>query len=110
MLATPLCCEQLLEIFKSGEKEGFRVTGATALSHIVRANPNLFDLILDSLAMPDLCRTLTEENSRVQQAFITMVNIALLHKNEGLIYMMNEHSQLVKDTLSKLLEHQSLVI
>lgn len=39
-----------------------------------------------------------------------MVNIALLHKNEGLIYMMNEHSQIVKDTLSKLLEHQSLVI
>lgn len=59
--------------------EGIRISAAIALSHICKLNPKLFPVIFETITPQRFCETLMHGNgqSRVQQAFITMLNLAL---------------------------------
>jgi hypothetical protein len=88
--------------------DGIRVSAAIALSHICKLNPQLFPDIFETITPSKFCETLLENNSqsRVQQAFITMLNLALHN-----IYYPHISSILLKEkmflkALLKLLEHQ----
>ncbi len=109
-MANPACVRLLLDIFINGEKEGFQNTGAIALGHTVKLNPMLFEIVLDTLKMSEICQVLNGDSHRVQQSFITMINIALLNQCDRLVEAMTEDSDLVLQTLIDLLEHSSLVV
>lgn len=89
-LATIPTCKALLDAFINGGKDSYVNTAAVALSHVVKLNPSLFNYVIDYIPLEDICTVLNDGHSRVQQAFITMVNVALLHKNELLLRAVNE--------------------
>ena len=99
LLATPSTCKQLLDIFINGENDGFSNTGAIALSHIIKVNPQLFESVLEYVNMAQICGVLNDGSPRVQQAFMTMLNIALLNKNQRLLDCMGQEADLVLATL-----------
>lgn len=59
--------------------EGIKISAAIALSHICKLNPQLFPVIFETITPTRFCETLLHGNGqyRVQQAFITMLNLAL---------------------------------
>jgi hypothetical protein len=89
-LATVPTCKCLLEAFLNGGKEAYINTAAVAISHICKLNPILFNYIIDYIPIDDICSILIEENTRIQQAFITTLNVALMHKNEHLLRTLND--------------------
>ena len=99
-----------MNIYANGEKEGFANTGAIALGHCIKLNPKLFELLLESLSIVEICKILASEGQRVQQSFITMLNIALLNNCKPLVEAMTDQHNLVLSTLNELLEHSQLVI
>lgn len=110
LFASANTCKLLIDIFLHGRKESFRNTGAIALSHICKLNATLFNYVIDYIPFDEMCTVLMEGNSRVQQAFITMINLALLHKNEKLLTKMGEYRKHIKQAIISLFEHTSLVI
>ena len=81
-----------------------------ALSHICRLQPHLFPTIFERITPSVYCSTLIEGQPRVQQALITMLNLALTANvfpkiNETLL---NEENFL--PSLIQLHEHHSIVI
>lgn len=89
-LATSATCKCLIDAFLSQAKESFTNTAAVALSHVVKLNPRLFGIVLDYIPLVDICSILSDSHTRVQQAFITMLNVALLNQNESLLSCVND--------------------
>ena len=92
--------------------EGIKISAAIALSHICKLNPQLFPVIFETITPSRFCETLLHGNGqyRVQQAFITMLNLALHN-----IYYPQISSVLLREptffqALQKLLDHQHIVI
>ena len=110
LFATTATWKWLLDAFLNSNKESYIITAAVALSHICKLNPSLFNYVIEYIPLEDIWRVLTESQSRIQQAFITMINIALLHKNESLFKMVNENYDSLSKAVINLLENQSLVI
>ncbi|CAI2363171.1 unnamed protein product [Moneuplotes crassus] len=109
-LATSGICKSLIKAFLSQGKESFVITSAVALSHVVKLSPKLFQIVLDYIPLEDICTILIDNHSKVQQAFLTMLNIALLHKNEALLISVIESADSLCTVIVSLLESQSLVI
>ena len=55
----------------------FRISAAVSISHICKLNTTLFPTIFPSLTSRNFALALHEGAPRIQQAFITMLNIAL---------------------------------
>lgn len=87
-----------------------KISAAVALSHICKLNPLLFASIFTKIKPAYFCYTLAEGQSRVQQAFITMINLALTANSFPKIneILLNEETFL--KSLMRLLEHHSIVI
>lgn len=87
-----------------------QTSAAVALSHICRLNSQLFPTIFERITPKVYCQTLAEGTPRVQQAFITMLNLALIANVFGKLneILLAECSFL--PSLVKLNEHQSIVI
>jgi hypothetical protein len=99
-----------LDAFLNGGKESYINTAAVALSHVVKLNPILFNYVIEYIPIDDICIILVDGHSRIQQAFITMVNIALLNKNELLLRTINDSCDVLAKAIVNLLENQSLVV
>lgn len=67
----------LLSIYNSTSNNGLKISTAISISHICKINPMIFPTIFESLTCQKYCKVLLEGPQRVQQAFITMLNIAL---------------------------------
>lgn len=67
----------LLNIYHTTKNEQFKVSAAVSISHICKLNTTLFPTIFESLTCKQFSLALLEGNARIQQAFITMLNIAL---------------------------------
>lgn len=93
-----------------GVNDNLRTSAAVALSHICKLNPSLFSIIFEKITPKFFCYTLTEGQSRVQQAFITMLNLALAANSYPKIneILLNEDTFL--KSLMRLIEHHSIVI
>jgi len=87
-----------------------RTSAAVALSHICKLNPKLFAVIFEKITPKYFCYTLTEGQSRVQQAFITMLNLALAANTHPKINEILLNEDLFHKALMRLLEHHSIVI
>jgi serine/threonine protein kinase len=110
LLATDTTCKLLLDAFLNGGKESYVNTAAVALSHICKLNPNLFSYVVEYITVEEICSVLVEGQSRLQQSFVTMLNIALLNENELLLKSINDNTDWVCKAIVTLLENQSLVI
>ena len=69
--------ELLLTIYHQEINEAFGVVSSVALSHLSKLNPNLFPVIFESVTPTKFLGTFFEGHARTQQAFITMLNLAL---------------------------------
>jgi hypothetical protein len=67
----------LLEIYHSVKNDAFRTSAAVALSHVVKLNKAIFPRIFDSIGAQEFSASLSDSTQRIQQAFITMLNIGL---------------------------------
>jgi hypothetical protein len=87
-----------------------KISAAVALSHICKLNPELFPIVFEKITPKYFCYTLTEGQSRVQQAFITMLNQALSNRIYPKIndILLTEENFL--KSLMRLIEHHSIVI
>ena len=67
----------LLTIYHSNINESFGVVSSVALSHLSKLNPNMFQIIIESITPKKYFLIFQEGHPRIQQAFITMLNLAL---------------------------------
>jgi serine/threonine-protein kinase ULK4 len=67
----------LLNIYITTKNEPFKTSAAVCISHICKLNTTLFPIIFESLKCEQFSLALLEGSPRIQQAFITMLNIAL---------------------------------
>lgn len=80
-----------------------------SVSHICKLNTTLFPTIFESITCKQFSNALMEGTQRVQQAFLTMINIALTQPYPKLNDMLQE-DQVFQEAISSLLENQSIVL
>lgn len=54
--------------------ESLRTSAAVAMSHVLRLQPSLFSEVLERIPLGAFCHYLKEGTTRVQQAYITVLN------------------------------------
>lgn len=74
----------LFHVYNTVTDESFRVSSAVSISHICKLNTTLFPTIFTSLTSRNFAASLNDGAPRIQQAFITMLNIALTQPYERL--------------------------
>jgi len=57
--------------------DAFKTSAAVSVSHICKLNTTLFPTIFESITCKQFSNALLEGSQRIQQAFLTMMNIAL---------------------------------
>ena len=67
----------LFHVYNTVSDESFKVSSAVSISHICKLNTTLFPTIFTSLTSRNFASALHDGSPRIQQAFITMLNIAL---------------------------------
>lgn len=92
----------------SSSQEKLRVPAAVILSHIARLNPSVLPSLIKELTPSIFCSLLADGPSRVQQAFITMLILALQHSPK-IVYTLHEHKPFLP-TLVSLLEHSATIV
>lgn len=107
--ATPEAATSLLNIFLKSENEGFRIVASVALSHLSKLNPSLFPVIFETITPNTFFNVFKEGHARTQQAYITMLNLALRMPYHKLIDQLLSND-LFLPSLMNLLEHQSAII
>ena len=68
----------LLNIYHTQQNDSFRTSAAVSVSHICKLNTTLFPTIFESITCKQFSLALLEGSQRIQQAFLTMINIALV--------------------------------
>ena len=99
----------LLSVYNSTSNEGLKISAAISISHICKLNTMIFPTIFESLTCQKYCTVLLEGPQRIQQAFITMLNIALTNSYSKLNDTLMEEPTF-KEALSYLLENSNAVI
>lgn len=67
----------LLNIYHTQTNEVFKTSAAVSISHICKLNTTLFPTIFESIGAKNFSLALADAPARIQQAFLTMINIAL---------------------------------
>jgi len=70
--------EMLLHCYRTSTIDGFKVSAAVTISHICKLNAELFPYIFTEIKCDEFCKILCDSTPRVQQSFITMLNVALI--------------------------------
>ncbi len=83
----------LLNIYHTQTNEVFKTSAAVSVSHICKLNTTLFPTIYESLTPHNFSLALAEGPPRIQQAFLTMLNIALTQPYEKLDHCLQEDLQ-----------------
>jgi len=99
----------LLEIYNTTENEGLKISAAVSISHICKINNSIFMIVFEEMTCQNYCTLLLEGPQRVQQAFITMLNIALTGTSNNLNYILMEEPRF-KEAMSNMLENSNPVI
>ena len=94
----------LLNIYHTQQNENFRTSGAVSVSHICKLNTTLFPTIFESITCKQFSQALLDGSQRVQQAFLTMINIALTQPYPKLNDTLQEDENF-QIAISKLLEN-----
>ena len=99
----------LFHIYNTVKDENLRISAAVSISHICKLNTTLFPTIFTSFTSRNFAAALDEGAPRIQQAFITMLNIALTQPYQKLDETLQDEA-LFHSALSKLIENQQIVI
>ena len=99
----------LLNIYHTQSNEVFKISAAVSISHICKLNTTLFATIFASLGPKNFSSALLEGPARIQQAFITMINIALTQPYAKLDEALQADDQF-QLALGRMLENQSCVL
>ena len=99
----------LFHIYNTVTEEAFRVSAAVSISHICKLNTTLFPTIFTSLTSKNFSKALLDGTQRIQQAFITMLNIALTQPYQKLDETLQDEDNFHK-AISKLIENTQIVI
>jgi len=67
----------LLNIYHTTKNDALKTSAAVSVSHICKLNTTLFPTIFESISCYQFSLAMVEGQQRIQQAFITMLNIAL---------------------------------
>jgi len=95
----------LISLINSAQLDLVRGTAACSISRLVRASPALASQILDKVGVAGVYQMLNDENMRVQQGFVNVLNVALLEPSARLLKALVEDELL--PILMRLLEHTS---
>ena len=71
--SVPEVLTNFIGIYASSKHECFRTAAAVAISHIIRLNLSLIPIFCEKFPAKTLITALIEEQSRIQQAFLTIV-------------------------------------
>lgn len=107
--ATPEAASSLLNIYLNSDSEGFRIVASVGLSHLSKLNPSLFPVIFETITPKAFFNTFKEGHARTQQAYITMLNLALRMPYQKLIDTLLSEKEFLPNLMC-LLEHQSTII
>jgi hypothetical protein len=99
----------LLNIYHTSQLESFKTSAAVSVSHICKLNTTLFPTIFESITCKQFSQALQDGTQRIQQAFLTMVNIALTQPYPKLNDILQEDDT-YQAAISQLLESQSIVL
>jgi hypothetical protein len=99
----------LLNIYHTTKNEVFKTSAAVSISHICKLNTTLFPTIFESLTCKQFSAALLDGPPRIQQAFITMLNIALTQPYAKLNDTLQDDENFIL-AISKMLENQSIVL
>jgi serine/threonine-protein kinase ULK4 len=109
LFATLDIATELLGIYNSSTNEGLRISAAISVSHICKLNQIIFPTIFESMTCKQYCVTLCDGPARIQQAFITMLNIALTKPYSRLNDSLMEEPKF-KEAMATLLENSNIII
>jgi len=98
-----------LHIYNSATDETFKISSAVSISHICKLNTTLFPTIFGSFTSTNFSKALVDGASRIQQAYITMLNIALTQPYPKLDETLQQE-EIFQIALSKLIENQQIVL
>uniref|UniRef100_A0A7S0HXU4 Protein kinase domain-containing protein n=1 Tax=Hanusia phi TaxID=3032 RepID=A0A7S0HXU4_9CRYP len=90
----------LISIVSSAQVEALRGTAASAMSRIVRLMPSLACQIIDKVNFQSVIQRLNDDNAKVQQGFINILNVALVQPNQRLLKSLNEQSTIINSILT----------
>ena len=109
LFATLDIATALLGIYNSTQNEGLKISAAVSISHIWKLHPSIFPTIFESISCHSFWTILWEGLARIQQAFITMLNIALTNPYPKLNDVLMEEPKF-KEAMSNLIENSNIVI
>ena len=99
----------LLHIYNTSSDETFKISAAVSISHICKLNTTLFPTIFGSFTSTNFSKALVDGAPRIQQAYITMLNIALTQPYAKLDDTL-QNEEIFQIALSKLIENQQIVL
>ena len=99
----------LLSIYHSTSNEPFKISAAVSISHICKLNTTLFPTIFESLTCKQFSQAILDGPPRIQQAFITMLIIALTSPYQKLNDQLQEE-EIFHKALASLIDNKSIVI
>lgn len=94
----------LFHIYNTVTEETLRISAAVSISHICKLNTTLFPTIFNSFGCKNFAKGLLDGAPRIQQAFITMLNIALTQPYPKLDEALQEEDTFHK-AISRLLDN-----
>lgn len=109
LFATLDMATALLGIYNSTQLEGLKVSAAVSVSHICKLNSMIFPTIFESITCQGYCAILNDGPQRIQQAFVTMLNIALTNPYPKLNDSLMEEPKF-REAMSGLLENSNIVV
>jgi hypothetical protein len=107
--ATLETANHLLGVIATAKNENFKTSACVALSHVCKLNASLFPIAFEKITCKAFCAMLSDGQPRVQQAYITMLNLALTTPYPKINEILLQEDQFLQSLL-RLLEHHSIVI
>ena len=90
--------------------EALRGTAASAMSRVVRFQPALGAQLLDKVGLPAVIQALADDNARVQQACINVLNVVLMAPSQRLLKALAEDEAKLLTAVLALLDHGTAVV
>ena len=96
----------LYNLMQDSKIEPLRATASSALSRIVRFQPSLGAQLVDKVGLSAVTELLGDDNARVQQAFINVLNVVLTSPSQRTLKALDQHQPQLLTAILALLDHE----
>ena len=100
----------LYNLMQDSKIEPLRATASSALSRIVRFQPSLGAQLVDKVGLSAVTELLGDDNARVQQAFINVLNVVLTSPSQRTLKALDQHQPQLLTAILALLDHGTSVV